>query len=81
MVSKALKRLDGVEKVKIDIKAKTATITMKVGKTLTEESITDAVDDSGFDFVSFKTLEPKKVVKKKDDKKKDKKDSKKDKKK
>ena len=55
---------------------------MKVGKTLTEESITDAVDDSGFDFVSFKTLEPKKVVKKKDDKKKDdKKDSKKDKKK
>ena len=50
---------------------------MTVGKTLTEKVITGAVDDSGFDYVSFKTLEPKKVVKKKDDKK----DSKKDKKK
>lgn len=59
-VKKTVSSLDGVDKVEIDFESRTATITMKDGKKLTEESLKEAFADSKFGVKTFETVEPKK---------------------
>jgi copper chaperone CopZ len=47
-VRKTLNAFDEVDSVKVNFKTKVATITLKKGKTLTEEQIRAALKKSGF---------------------------------
>lgn len=51
--TKLLKAIEGVEKVSYDADSKTATITMKKGKTLSEDALKKALKDSKYTFKDF----------------------------
>ncbi|MCA8935757.1 MAG: heavy-metal-associated domain-containing protein [Planctomycetes bacterium] len=55
-VSKTVSSLEGVDKVEIDYETKTATITMKDGKTLTKDDLEKAFDGTKFGVESFETV-------------------------
>lgn len=71
-VKKTVSSLDGVEKVEVDFATKTATISMKDGKKLTEDALKKAFEGSKFGVKSFETVEEKAdEPKKEEDPKKD----------
>jgi copper chaperone CopZ len=53
-VRETLKRVDGVEQVEIDFSAKTATVTMQPGKSLTREECEQAFQDTRYRVAAFR---------------------------
>lgn len=51
----ALSKIEGVDSVEVDFKAKTATIKMTPGKPLTSEDCTKALADTNYKVASFET--------------------------
>lgn len=68
-VEKRLKKIDGVESVKVDHKAGKAWVTMKEGKTLEKASVEKAFDDTEYKATAVVKSEPKKEEKKEGEKK------------
>lgn len=63
-MKKALKALDGVDTVTASVADKNAKVTMKDGKTLTKKQFTTALEDAGYEVISFKDSNAKAAVKK-----------------
>jgi copper chaperone CopZ len=53
-----LERLEGVEKVQVSYADKSATITMKAGKTLDRETVAKALEATTFTVTSFEAVKP-----------------------
>jgi periplasmic mercuric ion binding protein len=52
-IEKRLNRIDGVVDVQVDVGESVVHVTMREGKTLTEERASQAVDEAGFTLRSF----------------------------
>ncbi|MCF6228877.1 MAG: hypothetical protein L3J82_09515 [Planctomycetes bacterium] len=63
-MKKALTALDGVKSVTASVADKNAKVTMKDGKTLTKKQFTTALEDAGYEVISFKDSNAKAAVKK-----------------
>jgi copper chaperone CopZ len=55
--TKLLKAIEGVETVSIDAETNTATVTLKAGKTLSEDALKAALKDSKYTFKEFALAE------------------------
>lgn len=55
--TKLLKAIDGVETVAIDAETNIATVTLKAGKTLSEDALKAAFKDSKYTFKEFALAE------------------------
>ena len=63
-VEKRLKKIDGVESVKVDVKAGKAWVTMKEGKTLEKTNVEKSFEDTEYKTTAVVKFEPKKEEKK-----------------
>ena len=59
-VRETLSGLSDVDKVVVDFKAKTATVSMKAGKTLAKDTVEKALKDKGYGVTSFDKKDAKK---------------------
>ncbi|MCC6148735.1 MAG: heavy-metal-associated domain-containing protein [Planctomycetes bacterium] len=68
-VEKRLKKIEGVESVKVDVEKGKAWVTMKEGKTLEKASVEKSFEDTEYKTTSVVKFEPKKEEKKDGEKK------------
>jgi len=68
-VEKRLKKIEGVESVKVDVEKGKAWVTMKEGKTLEKATVEKSFEDTEYKTTSVVKFEPKKEEKKDGEKK------------